>query len=259
MTPGEASPITSTQLGGLASRRYFLMHIPMKHTPTLGHSASFLDSVCVCASHNTPLPQLPPLFFPPCQGSKFGPVSYTPTFHVSWLRPLGDRGTLLLCQFEVVFSAVSVFLLHALPQLARWQPQHGHSLRYQRRARHPEVLLSYRSAALSIVGPPGGLKKCSVSRSRDGHLGARPPISTSPTVLPSRSCGPAAPSGHVALRNDTTSTSRVMATSTSTTTPMRMQSPRGSFGAEGTRWQWRASPVALFWWPAGPSWRQVWF
>ena len=89
MTPGEASPITSTQLGGLASRRYFLMHIPMKHTPALGHSASFLDSVCVCASHNTPLPQLPPLFFPPCQGIKFGPVSYTPTFHVSWLRPLG--------------------------------------------------------------------------------------------------------------------------------------------------------------------------
>ena len=89
MTPGVASPITSTQLGGLASSRYFLVHIPMEHTPTLSHSASFLDSVCVCASHNTPLPQLPPLFFPPCQGSKFGPVSYTPTFHVSWLRPLG--------------------------------------------------------------------------------------------------------------------------------------------------------------------------
>ena len=138
MKPGEASPITSTQLGGLASRRYFLMHIPMKHTP-IWVILRLSSTPCVCAHRTTHLfPSFLPFSFLLARGVSLVHVS------CELAKPLRDRGSLLLCQFEVVFSAVSVFLLHALPQLARWQPQHGHTLRYQRRAR--------------IVGPPGGLK-----------------------------------------------------------------------------------------------------
>ena len=251
MTPGKASPITSTQLGGLASRRYFLMHIPMKHTPTLGHSASFLDSVCVCASHNTPLPQFLPLFFPPCQGSMFGSVSYTPTFHVSWLRPLGTSSKWSLAQSP--FSCSTLYLSWRvgnlnMDTLSVISVEHDIQKYFCRTGRQHSPLsdlLADSKNAPSLAAEMGtwarGLPSAPVRRSSQVAPPAlRPLLDTWRCVTIQHR-----------LRGSWRRV-RVQRRQCVCNRPWLLWS-------RGDRWQWRASPVALSWWPAGPSWRQVWF
>ena len=225
------------------SRRNFLTHVPMKHTPTLCLSASFLDSVCALRTTHL-FPGFLPFFFFFCQGKNCGPASHTPTFHVIWLRSL---------QTGALHCYAGRSGIWCSPHFPAPPSTTAGALATSTRTLSPVSASSTTSRSTSGVRLGSALRCWTSWRTQKMLRHSQPRWDTWARSLPPSSV---APSGPVALRNDTTTTSRVMATSTSTTTPMCMQSPLAPCGAEGTRWQWRASPVALFWWPAGPSWRQ---